>query len=193
MTFVDVLRIWFIAVWSLSIVGFLVSVIQFFRLQRKSVQQQIGPLPTPITLLNIIVLAILLMRVGKISVGESIFWTLIRILGLGLSLYGMILLPWTMQKLDRFGLPGAGILQDHELVTSGPYQLVRHPGYSAYLALWLGTALGMLNWLLLVLWPIGLTGAFLSSHAEEKLLRDKFGQDYREYAQDTSRFIPGIW
>lgn len=193
MTFADLLRIWFIAIWSLSILGFLVSVIQFFRVQRESVKQQIGPLPTPITLLNLIVLAVLLMRVGIIPVGESIIWTLVRILGLGLSLYGMILLPWTMQTLDRYGLPGAGILQDHEILTSGPFQFVRHPGYSAYLALWLGTALGMMNWLLLVLWPIGITGAFLSSRAEEKLLCDTFGQDYREYARDTSRFIPGVW
>jgi len=193
MTFAGGLRIWFIAIWSLSIIGFTVSVIQFFRTRRETVQQQIGPLPTPITLLNVIVLVVLLMRVGKFSVGESVVWTLIRILGLGLSLYGMILLPWTMQTLDRFGLPGAGILLDHELVTSGPYQFLRHPGYSAFLALLLGTALGMLNWLLLVLWPIGFTGAFLSSRAEERLLNEKFGQDYKEYAQGTSRFIPGIW
>lgn len=74
-----------------------------------------------------------------------------------------------------------------------PATLVRHPGYSAILAIFLGTALGTLNWILLALWPLVVVGTYLSSRAAEKLLREKFGKAYRQYAQQTYRFVPGIW
>jgi protein-S-isoprenylcysteine O-methyltransferase Ste14 len=46
---------------------------------------------------------------------------------------------------------------------------------------------------LLALWPLGVAGAFLSSRAEEKLLRQEFGTRYDEYAEQRNRFIPGLW
>ena len=113
--------------------------------------------------------------------------------GVGLSLYGLAILPWTVRTLGRLAAPGPAVFRDHDLVTSGPFRLVRHPGYSAILAIFLGTALGTLNWLLLALWPLVVVGTYLSSRAEERLLREKFGKAYRKYAQQTHRFIPGIW
>ena len=98
-----------------------------------------------------------------------------------------------MRKLGPFGAPGPAVLHDHELIAYGPYRLVRHPGYSAVLTLWLATALGTLNWLLLALWPVVMAGFYLNSRAEEKLLSEKFGAAHEEYAQQKNRFVPGIW
>jgi protein-S-isoprenylcysteine O-methyltransferase Ste14 len=193
MLLADVLRLSLLAIWSLSIVGFGASVLRFIRTTREAVERQRGPLPTPLTFLNVIAVVILLLRIGEITVDESIGWLVVRGLGIGLSLYGLVILPWTMRTLGRFGIPGAAVLEDHALITSGPFQLVRHPGYSAFIALWLGTALATLNWLLLALWPLVVTGAFLASRAEEALLRDEFGKEYTEYAQQKSRFLPRVW
>jgi protein-S-isoprenylcysteine O-methyltransferase Ste14 len=193
MTFANVVRWFFIAIWGLSIIGFLAAVVRFFRTEREAVDRQIGPLPTPLTLLNLVAVVILLTGVGAIDADDSAGWLVVQVVGLGLSLYGLVMLPWTMQTLDRQGIPGVALLEDHALVTSGPYQLVRHPGYSAFLALWLGTALATLNWLLLVLWPLVIVGAYLSSRAEDRLLREEFGKEYEAYAQGTNRFVPGLW
>jgi len=43
--------------------------------------------------------------------------------------------------------------------------------YSAALALWLGAALGTLNWLLFALLPLVVSGLFIASRAEEAMLR----------------------
>jgi protein-S-isoprenylcysteine O-methyltransferase Ste14 len=144
-------------------------------------------------IIQIVGLLILVTRIGEISASRSAEWLIVRVLGLGLSLYSLGMLLWTVRTLGRFGLPGPAVLQDHELITSGPYRLVRHPGYSAIQVFLLGTALGTLNWLILVLWPVGVVATYLNSRSEERLLREKFGTAYEEYAQQKNRFIPGVW
>jgi protein-S-isoprenylcysteine O-methyltransferase Ste14 len=188
-TLAEGVRLWFIVIWSLSIVGSLAAFIQF-RSRRAAVEKQVGPLPTPMGILQIVVLPILLTRIGEISASSSAGWLIVRVLGIGLSLYSLGMLLWVGRTLGRFGAPGPAVFRDHELITSGPYRLVRHPGYSAIQAIVLGAALGTLNWLILALWPVAVIATYLNSRAEERLLREKFGTAYEEYAQQKNRFIP---
>lgn len=189
MTLVDGIRLWFMAIWSLSIIGTVAAFVRF-RAHRRNVEQQVGPLPTPMGILQILVFVILVTGIGELSGASAAGWLIVRVLGIGLSLYSLGMLLWAGQTLGRFGAPGPAVFRDHELITSGPYQLVRHPGYSAIQAIILGTALGMLNWLILALWPVAAGATYLNSRAEERLLREKFGVAYEEYAQARSRFIP---
>ena len=75
---------------------------------------------------------------------------------------------------------------------TGPYQRIRHPIYSAVVALWLGAALGTLNWLLLLLWPGVVFGVLKQAQAEEKLLRSHFGARYDTYAASTGGLLPKL-
>lgn len=127
MTLTDGIRLWFIVIWCLAIVGFLAAALRF-RDRRDDVEEQAGLLPTPMTIFNFIVLLILLTRSGEIGAGSSAGWLIVRVVGVGLSLYGLIVLPWTVRTLGRLAAPGPAVLQDHELITSGPFKLVRHPG-----------------------------------------------------------------
>jgi protein-S-isoprenylcysteine O-methyltransferase len=95
--------------------------------------------------------------------------------------------------LGRFLVPQAVVFADHALVTSGPFRFVRHPSFSGALALWLSTALGTLNWLLLVLWFLLVVGKTIQAQAEEELLHTKFGSAYEAYTRQTGRFFPKIW
>ena len=63
---------------------------------------------------------------------------ILRVLGVGLSLYSQIMVLWTVRTLGRLLIPGLAVFHDHVLVTSGPFRWVRHPLYSGALALWLG-------------------------------------------------------
>jgi protein-S-isoprenylcysteine O-methyltransferase len=75
------------------------------------------------------------------------------------------------------------VVEDHELVTRGPYRFLRHPAYSGDLALWLGAALGTVNLLLLALWPVSALGTYLQTRQEDELLASKFGAAYETYAR----------
>ena len=188
----QVLRLWFLGLFGLGFVGTLVGFIRF-RAHRRTVERKLGPLPTPgPVVVSLVAVLILLTGTGEIAGETSIGWVILRVLGVGLSFYAIIMLPWAVGTLGRFGVPGVAVLRDHALVTSGPFRLVRNPGYSAIMALWIGAALGTLNWLLLAVWPLLVGVLFIVAREEEGLLRSKFGTSYDVYAAKRGRFIPKV-
>ena len=167
--------------------AFFVFLILRFRARRPDVEQRTGRLPAPPALISWLVPPlILLVRIGDIS---SI-WLPVRVVGIGFGLYALVLLPWAAAALGASYAPGPALLRGQALVTTGPYQWIRHPIYSAVVTLWLGAALGTLNWLLLLLWPGMLVGVRKQAQTEEKLLRGHFGDRYDEYAATTGSLFP---
>ena len=87
----------------------------------------------------------------------------------------------------------AGVYQDHELVQSGPYRFVRHAIYASMLALLL--AVGV------IVAPPGrvaiavvlmIAGTEIRVHAEERLLAERFGQEFKDYKTRVPAYIPFV-
>jgi protein-S-isoprenylcysteine O-methyltransferase len=133
--------------------------------------------------------ALIALGVGEIEAG----WLPLRLAGLAVGLCGAGLLVWASALLGRFFVHEAAVLEDHALVTSGPYRFVRHPVYSGYLALLLGSGVGTLNAWLLLLWPVSLLGILIQAQSEERLLAARFGRDYECYARRAGRLVPRFW
>jgi protein-S-isoprenylcysteine O-methyltransferase Ste14 len=132
--------------------------------------------------------ALILLGTGEMQAG----WPAVRLLGLALGLAGAALLVWASAALGRFLVHEAAVFQDHTLITGGPYRFLRHPIYSGYLALLLGSGVGLLNVYLLLLWPLSLLGILVQARSEERLLELKFGPAYRRYAARTGRLLPRL-
>jgi protein-S-isoprenylcysteine O-methyltransferase Ste14 len=82
------------------------------------------------------------------------------------------------------------VAENHELIRTGPYRVVRHPIYGAMLGMFAGTAIvsGELHALLGVLL---LAAAYARKiRLEEASLRALFGAAYTEYARATRALIP---
>jgi protein-S-isoprenylcysteine O-methyltransferase Ste14 len=85
----------------------------------------------------------------------------------------------------------ARVLEGHELITEGPYRIVRHPIYSGMLGMLVATGLAWSRWpaiaggILLYL-----LGTRIRTDAEERLLRAMFGDAYDEYARRVPALIP---
>lgn len=190
MTIAQAARLWFLALYALGLTVFIVTAIRFRLHRRGDVEKQVGPAPTPGILVPLgIPFVILLTRVGALSA----HLLPLRLLGVALSLYFLVMFFWTMRTLGDHYAPGFVVFEDHELITSGPYALVRHPIGSSALALWLAAGLGTMNWLLLLLWPFFyIASSVLMVRTEEALLYEKFGAEYEEYAQRTGALIPRI-
>jgi protein-S-isoprenylcysteine O-methyltransferase Ste14 len=79
--------------------------------------------------------------------------------------------------------------EDPELVTSGPYRLVRHPIYSGLLLAGAGTAIG-LNWLWLIV--VALAGVYFvySATVEEAHLTQQFPEMYPAYQRASKMLVP---
>jgi protein-S-isoprenylcysteine O-methyltransferase len=189
----DGLHIWFLVLYAIGIVVLIIKFVPA-RPREKVVEKQIIDtrrlLPMICLPVDWLVPPIILLSgIGQLSAA----WPLIRILGFALSLYAFVILVWVPRVLGRFLVPQAVVFTDHALITSGPFRFVRHPSFSGALALWVGTALGTLNWLLLVLWFLLVVGKTIQAQAEEELLHTKFGSAYEAYTRQTGRFFPKIW
>src|SRR5712691_5530010 len=188
----DALRIFFLGFYGVVIIITLVRVLPTVGRLRSAERSATGArrfLPAVLLPFGFLVPpGVLLLRAGEIDAT----WTAVRLLGLVLGLYAAVILPWAAATLGRFLVPRAVVFPDHTLVIRGPFRLVRHPAYSGDLALWLGTALGTLNVLLLVLWPLYLLGLSAEASVEERLLEGKFGQAYRDYVTRVGRFVPTV-
>jgi protein-S-isoprenylcysteine O-methyltransferase Ste14 len=137
-------------------------------------------------------IVIVLVRVGAFrhtGVNTNLW---LGVLGLVLVAAGLGFAIWARLHIGRnWGSPMTQKV-DPELVTSGPYRLVRHPIYSGILLAGVGTAMA-LNWLWLI--AVVLAGAYFgySAIVEERFLAERFPEAYPEYKQSTKMLIPLIF
>jgi hypothetical protein len=82
-------------------------------------------------------------------------------------------------------------VKDHELITQGPYSLVRNPIYLGMFGMLLATglAVGRLPVLLAAI-VVFLIGIEIRIRTEENLLREAFGEKFDEYARRVPALIP---
>ncbi|MCX6036968.1 MAG: isoprenylcysteine carboxylmethyltransferase family protein [Chloroflexi bacterium] len=117
-----------------------------------------------------------------------------QIAGLVLILAAVALRVWTRAHLRGLYSGHVEVQVGHRLVQSGPYCFVRHPGYTGFLLMTLGVAIGYSSLIGLAAIPVLLLpGLAYRMGVEEKLLLAQFGGEYRTYIQKTKRLIPFIW
>ena len=120
--------------------------------------------------------------------GRWPFW-----IGAAITVGGLLFAVWARRHLGRNWSNAVTIKQGHELITTGPYALVRHPIYTGILTGFLGSAIalsqvrGVIGFLLifLVLWA--------KLRKEEEWMRSQFGETYATYASQTAALVPYLF
>jgi protein-S-isoprenylcysteine O-methyltransferase Ste14 len=116
------------------------------------------------------------------------FW-----IGAVVTVVGLLFAVWARHHLASNWSSAVTIKQGHELITTGPYALVRHPIYTGILTGFLGTAIalsqvrGVIGFVLifLVLWA--------KLRTEEEWMRSQFGETYATYAHQTAALVPYLF
>lgn len=105
----------------------------------------------------------------------------------------LVLFVWATAAMGRNWSLVARTRDDHRLVTTGPFAVVRHPIYTALALVVVAVALapGHVTHLVAAL-PVYALGTWLRVRAEERLLRAMFGTAYADYAARVKRFVPGL-
>lgn len=112
-------------------------------------------------------------------------------IGLALTILGIGFAWWARLHLGRLWSASVTAKQEHRIVDTGPYALVRHPIYTGLLTSILGTALIQGDWrgwlgAGLVIW-----GCYLKARLEEGFLRRQLGAEaYNNYAARVPMLIP---
>lgn len=120
--------------------------------------------------------------------------TMLTITGILMMVSGILLRIWSINTLGKHFTVTVRIAQEHKLVTSGPYSLVRHPSYlGAFLAI-TGSAF-FLNAIFTIFLSLATmsTAYYLRIKSEENLLIKYFGSVYLDYAKNKKKLIPFIW
>ncbi len=88
----------------------------------------------------------------------------------------------------------ARLVEDHKLITVGPYAYIRNPIYTGMFGMLIATGLATEHWIaLLIAIVVFGAGLVIRVRVEEKLLRDQFGAEFDEYAKRVPAVIPGIY
>ncbi|HTI67314.1 MAG TPA: isoprenylcysteine carboxylmethyltransferase family protein [Caulobacteraceae bacterium] len=114
--------------------------------------------------------------------------------GLATMWAGMALRWWAVATLGRFFRTSVQVLDDHTLVTTGPYARLRNPAYtgSVLTLVGLGVALGSWPGLALVV-LIPLVGFVRRIAVEEAALQRRFGPAFDAYRRGRWALIPLVW
>jgi protein-S-isoprenylcysteine O-methyltransferase Ste14 len=101
-------------------------------------------------------------------------------------------LSWSaIRHLGRQFRVRAGLYEDHELVCTGPYAVVRHPIYSSLLAVLLCTLLLLTPWQWgLVSLTVFVVGTEIRVRTEDRLLASRFHDVFRRYQKNVPAYVP---
>ena len=114
----------------------------------------------------------------------------LRWVGFALGLASLAFWAWAQTALGKHWSAQLQLRKEHHLVTTGPYARIRHPLYSAMLGIGIAFALTSANWVFVVFAAAAIWGLFMRIPREEKMMLEKFGDEYKEYMQRTGRFFP---
>ncbi|MEM9782535.1 MAG: protein-S-isoprenylcysteine O-methyltransferase [Pseudomonadota bacterium] len=114
-------------------------------------------------------------------------------LGVAIGLGGSYLFWRSHADLGREWSAHLELREDHRLVTSGIYATMRHPMYTALFLITAAQALVLANW---IAGPAGLAAFTLlyvrRIDAEERMMREQFGDGWDAYSSRTPRLIPRL-
>jgi protein-S-isoprenylcysteine O-methyltransferase Ste14 len=122
---------------------------------------------------------------------------LLALVGLTIYMAGCALVLRARRALGRmWGISTTQqvkLLDDHRLIQSGPYAYVRHPMYLGWWVAMFGLTLLYPVWMILLLFIFSVVSFIGRARREEKVLAERFGDQWTEYTKHTKRLIPFIY
>jgi protein-S-isoprenylcysteine O-methyltransferase Ste14 len=110
------------------------------------------------------------------------------------TLAGIALTWWARIYLGRLWSSAIRRKEDHRIVESGPYALVRHPIYSGLIAAILATAIAEATATALIGLALIVFGLWVMARAEERFLTDELGGEaYAAYRRRVPMLMPRLW
>ena len=160
--------------------------------------QRLEPAASRILRVFIFLIAIALLSITRIplpwlylqlwKVGFWPFW-----LGAAIAIAGILFAVWAREHLGSNWSRSVTIKQDHELIATGPYALVRHPIYTGILAGFLGMAISISQVRGLIVFVLIFFAFWIKLRMEEQWMRSQFGERYATYSHRTAALVPYLF
>jgi protein-S-isoprenylcysteine O-methyltransferase Ste14 len=122
-----------------------------------------------------------------LPLGTLCFW-----IGAAVTAGGLLFAVWARSHLGKNWSQAVTVKEGHELITSGPYALVRHPIYTGLLLGFVGSAVARGEWRGLVAVALVFGALWNKLRLEEKWMRAHFGESYEAYSRHVAALVPYI-
>ena len=131
---------------------------------------------------------------GEISAfNHAIGWVSV-VIGALLFILSLYLFRATHKALGAMWSVSLDLREGHKLVSSGIYEKVRHPMYTAFWLWAVAQPFLLANWIAGISGIVGFgTLYFLRVGREEAMMEKEFGEEYRAYSKRTKRIIPSVY
>lgn len=107
---------------------------------------------------------------------------------------GLAFRAWSIYTLGRFFKLTVVIQDDHRVIETGPYRVLRHPSYLGSIVAMTGVGFTEGDWVSVAIMLLGTLTAFvIRIRIEERTLLQELGSEYAAYAQRTARLLPGVY
>jgi protein-S-isoprenylcysteine O-methyltransferase Ste14 len=116
----------------------------------------------------------------------------LRITGCIITFMGLVVSIWSRLSLGANWSATVTYREGHELVQRGPYRIVRHPMYTGFLLMMIGTGVNLGNVSSLGAIVVAFLGTWWKLNKEEILLSKHFPDAYQRYKSHTKAVIPYV-
>ena len=148
----------------------------------------------PLMAISLSYLLVIVAGLDHYFTGSPVFPIWMNLLGFILIAFGYAFASWALVE-NRFfsSLVRIQKEREHKVCSSGPYRIVRHPGYAGNIWALPGVVLALGSvWTLIPVF-IAIIIAVIRTELEDRTLQEEL-EGYKEYVQQVRyKFIPGIY
>jgi protein-S-isoprenylcysteine O-methyltransferase Ste14 len=132
--------------------------------------------------------------IGATRIGRMSHWDAFFAIGMALFVIGLMIRIHSLLTLKQYFTYSVAQTEDHKLIETGLYKIIRHPGYLGQLMIFAGLSISLSNWLsvLLMMIPVSI-GYLYRIKVEERFMIEQMGENYLNYQKRTKRLIPMIY
>jgi protein-S-isoprenylcysteine O-methyltransferase Ste14 len=132
--------------------------------------------------------------IGATKIGRIYYWNVFFVIGFVLIAIGLLIRIQAILTLKQYFTYSVAKVVNHQLIETGLYKRIRHPGYLGQLLIFIGLSTSLSNWLsiLLMMIPVAI-GYIYRIKVEERFMVEQLGEIYLDYQKRTKRIIPMIY
>jgi len=146
--------------------------------------------PPVVSMLSLVALILAVFQIGTLDYLKE--YSVIRYIGLAVYLVFSWIQVWSFKTLGDNYSQDIMIKKNHELITKGPFKIIRHPQYLCQILLDLGATAATFSYLVGFLALIEIPIYVIRASMEDKLLAKYFPEKFSEYKKKSGFMFPFI-
>ena len=148
--------------------------------------------PPILSMLSLVALILAVFQIGTLNYESFKDYNALRYVGFLVYIVFSWVQVWSFKTLGNNYSQDIMIKRNHELVTKGPFKVIRHPQYLCQILLDLGATAATFSYLVGFLALIEIPIYVIRASMEDKLLAKYFPEKFSEYKKKSGFMFPFI-